>query len=105
MAARSRTFILRSLWPLHISYPQPYYRCHSGDSYEVFGAYHIFSEPLRIPADISYTDLVQDIWTAFVRTGAENSDLAAQGPAYQSMLRLLQDTKWVWPNTMKCQCR
>ncbi|KAJ3743674.1 alpha/beta-hydrolase [Lentinula detonsa] len=80
--------------------PQPYYRCHSGDLYEVFGTYHIFSQPLRIPADISYTDLVQDIWTAFARTGDPNpdlADLAARGPAYQSTLRLLQDTKWVWP--------
>ncbi|KAJ4470222.1 alpha/beta-hydrolase [Lentinula aciculospora] len=80
--------------------PQPYYRCHSGDLYEVFGTYHIFSEPLRIPADISYTNLVQDLWANFARMGDPNPDLAdleARGPAYESTLRLLKETKWVWP--------
>ncbi|KAJ3765978.1 alpha/beta-hydrolase [Lentinula raphanica] len=79
---------------------QPYYRCHSGDLYEVFGTYYIFAEPLRISADISYTNLIQDLWTTFARTGNPNpdlADLAARGPAYQSTLQLLQDTKWVWP--------
>ncbi|KAJ3875320.1 alpha/beta-hydrolase [Lentinula edodes] len=80
--------------------PQPYYRCHSGDLYEVFGTYHLFSEPLRVPADIFYTNLVQDLWTTFARTGDPNpdlADLAARGPAYESTRRLLVDTKWVWP--------
>ncbi|KAJ3771733.1 alpha/beta-hydrolase [Lentinula raphanica] len=80
--------------------PQPYYRCHSGDLYEVFGTYHIFDQPVRVPADISYTNLVQDMWTAFARTGDPNPDLvdlAARGPSFQSTIQLLQDTEWVWP--------
>ncbi|KAJ3755852.1 alpha/beta-hydrolase [Lentinula raphanica] len=80
--------------------PQPYYRCHSGDLYEVFGTYYIFDQHVRISTDISYTNLVQDMWTAFARTGDPNpdiEDLVARGPAYQSTVQLLQDTKWVWP--------
>ncbi|KAF5366642.1 hypothetical protein D9757_011882 [Collybiopsis confluens] len=83
-----------------VGMPQPYYRCHSGDLYEVFGTYHIFSEPVRIPADIFYTNLVQDLWTSFARAGDPNpdkKDLAARGPAYESTLTLLDATNWVWP--------
>ncbi|KAE9404341.1 alpha/beta-hydrolase [Gymnopus androsaceus JB14] len=70
-----------------VGMPQPYYRCHSGDLYEVFGTYHIFAQPVRVPPDIAYTNLVQDLWSAFARTGDPNpnqEDLAAQ-------------TDWIWP--------
>ncbi|KIK54212.1 hypothetical protein GYMLUDRAFT_177628 [Collybiopsis luxurians FD-317 M1] len=78
---------------------QPYYRCHAGDVYEVFGTYYLFDLPIRIPQDVFYTALVQDLWTAFARTGNPNpdqDDLAARGPAYESTLRILRETKWVW---------
>lgn len=52
----------------------PYYRCHSGDLYEVFGTYYIFNQPVRVYADIAYTNAVQDIWTSFAKTGDPNPD-------------------------------
>ncbi|KAF9063200.1 Alpha/Beta hydrolase protein [Rhodocollybia butyracea] len=82
-----------------VGHLQPYYRCHSGDLYEVFGTYYIFDQPVRIQEDISHTALIQDLWTTFARTGNPNpdqADLAARGPAYASTLSILQETKWVW---------
>ncbi|KAF3401238.1 Carboxylesterase 4A [Talaromyces pinophilus] len=52
----------------------PYYRCHSGDLYEVFGTYYIFNQPVRVYADIAYTNAVQDMWTSFAKTGNPNPD-------------------------------
>lgn len=52
----------------------PYYRCHSGDLYEVFGTYYIFNQPVRVYADIEYTNAVQDMWTSFAKTGNPNPD-------------------------------
>ena len=60
-----------------IGEPQtPYYRCHSGDLYEVFGTYYIFNQPVRdVHGDIAYTNAVQDIWTSFAKTGNPNPDM------------------------------
>ncbi|KAL0581782.1 hypothetical protein V5O48_000259 [Marasmius crinis-equi] len=80
--------------------PQPYYICHSSDLYEVFGTYHIFSQPVRVKEDIYYTALVQDMWGAFARTGNPNPDLAylkARGRAYESSLKVLSEGGWTWP--------
>lgn len=52
----------------------PYYRCHSGDLYEVFGTYYIFNQPVRVYGDIAYTNAVQDMWTSFAKTGNPNPD-------------------------------
>lgn len=98
-----------------VGHIQPYYRCHSGDLYEVsfskflliclkqkfqvFGTYYIFDQPVRIPEDIFHTALIQDLWTSFARTGNPNpdqQDLAARGPAYASTLQILKETSWVW---------
>ncbi|KAH8798695.1 alpha/beta-hydrolase [Flagelloscypha sp. PMI_526] len=48
--------------------PPPYYRCHSGDLYDVFNTHHIFSQPVRNKVDIYHTTLLQDIWGAFARS-------------------------------------
>jgi carboxylesterase type B len=67
----------------------PYYRCHSGDLYQVFGTYYIFDQPVRVEEDIYYTNAVQDIWTAFAKTGNPNPDkeyLKVRG--YNSTLEL-----------------
>ncbi|KAL0581783.1 hypothetical protein V5O48_000260 [Marasmius crinis-equi] len=80
--------------------PRPSYLCHSADLYEVFGTYHIYSQPVRVPEDIHYTALVQDLWGAFARSGNPNPDLAylkARGSAYNSTLELLADDGWTWP--------
>lgn len=52
----------------------PYYRCHSGDLYEVFGTYYLFDLPPRVAEDIYYTNAVQDMWASFARTGNPNVD-------------------------------
>ncbi|KAK1222928.1 hypothetical protein PQX77_014205 [Marasmius sp. AFHP31] len=80
--------------------PQPYYICHSSDLYEVFGTYHIFSQPVRMKEDIYYTALIQDMWGSFARTGNPNPDLAylkARGRAYESTLNVLSSSGWTWP--------
>ncbi|KAI0030037.1 carboxylesterase [Vararia minispora EC-137] len=73
----------------------PYYLCHSGDLYEVFGTYYIFSQPIRVSEDVGYTNLVQDMWGAFARTGNPNPSadyLTARG--YASTLEVVQNFSW-----------
>ncbi|GAQ39724.1 hypothetical protein AtubIFM55763_002046 [Aspergillus tubingensis] len=73
----------------------PYYKCHSGDLYEVFGTYYLFDLPVRAPEDIYYTNMVQDMWAAFARRGDPNVDegyLRARG--YFSSLKLME--RWQW---------
>ncbi|QKX53708.1 uncharacterized protein TRUGW13939_00788 [Talaromyces rugulosus] len=74
----------------------PYYRCHSGDIYQVFGTYYIFDQPIRTAADIGHTNLQQDMWGAFARTGDPNPAkeyLRARG--YTDSLALFE--KFHWP--------
>ncbi|KAJ7154146.1 alpha/beta-hydrolase [Mycena filopes] len=76
----------------------PYYRCHSGDLYEVFGTYHIFAQPIRNARDISHTTFIQDLWGAFAASGNPNPPvryLEARG--YQSTLDTLTGSGFVWP--------
>ncbi|PYI01311.1 carboxylesterase [Aspergillus sclerotiicarbonarius CBS 121057] len=73
----------------------PYYRCHSGDLYEVFGTYYLFDLPVRSKEDIYYTNMVQDMWASFARSGNPNIDsdyLRARG--YHSTLQLT--SRWNW---------
>ncbi|OJJ43546.1 hypothetical protein ASPZODRAFT_73964 [Penicilliopsis zonata CBS 506.65] len=74
---------------------QPYYRCHSGDLYQVFGSYYIFDQPIRAPEDIGHTNLQQDLWGAFARTGDPNPEreyLRARG--YHDALALRDEFFW-----------
>ncbi|KAF7335662.1 Carboxylic ester hydrolase [Mycena venus] len=74
----------------------PYYRCHSGDLYEVFGTYHIFDQPVRNTRDISYTTMIQDMWASFARTGNPNPPAAyLKARGYESTLEVL--SRWMWP--------
>ncbi|KAJ7787685.1 alpha/beta-hydrolase [Mycena olivaceomarginata] len=74
----------------------PYYRCHSGDLYEVFGTYHIFDQPIRNVRDIEYTTMIQDMWASFARTGNPNPPHAyLEARGYQSTLDVL--SRWTWP--------
>ncbi|PWY90672.1 carboxylesterase [Aspergillus heteromorphus CBS 117.55] len=82
----------------------PYYRCHSGDLYEVFGTYYLFDQPVRSNEDIYYTNMVQDMWASFARSGnpnVESSYLRARG--YSSTLQLTSRWNWVeyTPNSAK----
>ncbi|KAJ7074030.1 alpha/beta-hydrolase [Mycena amicta] len=73
----------------------PYYRCHSGDLYEVFGTYHIFDQPVRNARDIAYTTMVQDMWSSFARTGNPNPSKAyLKARGYTSTLNALSG--WTW---------
>ncbi|EEB97797.1 hypothetical protein MPER_02810, partial [Moniliophthora perniciosa FA553] len=81
---------------------QPYYACHSGDLYEVFGTYHLFNQPVRVPEDIHFTALIQDMWASFARTGNPNPDkryLEVRGRAYENTLRVFGGggDGWSWP--------
>ncbi|KAJ6014582.1 alpha/beta-hydrolase [Penicillium herquei] len=73
----------------------PYYRCHSGDLYEVFGTYYIFDQPVRVPEDIYYTNAVQDMWGSFARTGNPNVDPAyLRARSYYSTIDFFYGFEW-----------
>ncbi|KAJ5716693.1 hypothetical protein N7493_008604 [Penicillium malachiteum] len=72
-----------------------YYRCHSGDLYEVFGSYYIFDQPVRTPDDIGHTNLQQDMWGSFAWTGNPNPSkeyLKARG--YEGSLAVFEKFSW-----------
>jgi carboxylesterase type B len=74
----------------------PYYRCHSGDIYQVFGTYYTFDQPIRTAADIGHKNLQQDMWGAFARTGDPNPAkeyLRARG--YTDSLALFERFHWL----------
>ncbi|KAL1638684.1 hypothetical protein SLS58_008716 [Diplodia intermedia] len=74
----------------------PYYRCHSGDLYEVFGTYYLFDQPVRVDDDIYFTNAVQDMWGSFARTGNPNVDRAyLEARGYNSTMKLFEG--WEWP--------
>lgn len=51
----------------------PYYKCHSGDLYIVFGTTTMFKMP-RDQQDIPFSQYVLDSWASFARTGNPNPD-------------------------------
>ncbi|KAL0263761.1 hypothetical protein SLS55_002743 [Diplodia seriata] len=74
----------------------PYYRCHSGDLYEVFGTYYLFDQPVRVDDDIYFTNAVQDMWGSFARTGNPNVERAyLEARGYNSTMKLFDG--WTWP--------
>ncbi|CAI7584297.1 unnamed protein product [Penicillium palitans] len=90
-----RTYALSYLNPwgmcsFPVDHPEvPYYKCHSGDLYEVFGTYYLYDQPIRVDDD--------DMWASFARTGNPNVDksyLTARG--YNSTLAFFSD--FVWPS-------
>jgi carboxylesterase type B len=50
----------------------PYYRCHSGDLYLVFGNYQREGRRIRDVDDVPFTQYIMDTWLAFGRTGDPN---------------------------------
>ncbi|KAH7059116.1 Alpha/Beta hydrolase protein [Macrophomina phaseolina] len=74
----------------------PYYRCHSGDLYEVFGTYYLFEQPIRVAEDVYFTNAIQDMWGSFARTGNPNVDKAyLEARDYNSTIELF--SSWKWP--------
>jgi hypothetical protein len=51
----------------------PYYKCHSGELYSVFGTTTLFKHP-RDQDDIPFSQFVVDTWSAFARTGNPNPE-------------------------------
>lgn len=47
----------------------PYYKCHSGDLYYVFGTLVREGAPIRDQQDVPFSQYVLDSWTSFARTG------------------------------------
>ena len=52
----------------------PYYKCHSGELYAVFGTTIPQGKMPRDDEDIPFSQYVLDSWTAFARTGAPNAE-------------------------------
>lgn len=76
----------------------PYYRCHSGELFEVFGSYHLYNQPVRVPEDIYFTNAVQDMWASFARTGNPNVDIEyLEARGYNSTIDLFRSSSWSWP--------
>ncbi|KAI0046806.1 alpha/beta-hydrolase [Auriscalpium vulgare] len=53
----------------------PYLRCHSGELWYVFGSMGQFGTAYRDAQDVTFTQLVMDYWTSFVRTHDPNPDV------------------------------
>lgn len=69
----------------------PYFRCHSGELYEVFGNVAFQGLPFRDEHDLPFEQLVMDAWAAFARTHDPNPDpafLRARG--YANTSRVLE---------------
>jgi carboxylesterase type B len=47
----------------------PFYKCHSGELYEVFGTAALNGKPPRDEDDVPFSQFVVDTWSAFARTG------------------------------------
>ncbi|KAF2787988.1 alpha/beta-hydrolase [Melanomma pulvis-pyrius CBS 109.77] len=66
--------------PITASYPygdtsQPYFRCHSGELYYVFGTLIRQGQPPRDEDDIPFSQYIVDTWTAFGREKDPNPSL------------------------------
>ncbi|KAI5481310.1 hypothetical protein MNV49_004932 [Pseudohyphozyma bogoriensis] len=73
----------------------PYYRCHSGDVYQVFGGYNYYQEPIRTTNDIGHGNLVQDMWGAFARTGNPNPALKyLEAKGYHDSYAVFKNYQW-----------
>lgn len=87
--------------PITAEYPngdpsKPYFRCHSGDLYEVFGNIVFQNLPLRDDYDLPFEQLVVDTWSSFARTFDPNPDpeyLKARG--YSNTTQVIeQEGEW-----------
>lgn len=65
--------------PISPSFPYgdpngPYFKCHSGDLYEVFGSILFNGQPFRDHNDVPFEQFSVDTWSAFARTYDPNPD-------------------------------
>jgi carboxylesterase type B len=54
----------------------PFYKCHSGELYIVFGTTVSQGRPLRDADDVPFSQYIVDTWSAFARTGDPTPDAA-----------------------------
>ncbi|VDC04539.1 unnamed protein product [Peniophora sp. CBMAI 1063] len=74
----------------------PYYKCHSGELFETFGTFNFFDLPPRSDKDVPFTNLIQDLWGAFARTGTPNPSRAYL--SVRNFTSTLSATHgWTWP--------
>lgn len=74
----------------------PYFRCHSGDLYEVFGNVAFQGLPFRDEYDLPFEQLVVDAWSSFARTYDPNPDPAfLEARGYSSTASILErEGRW-----------
>lgn len=69
----------------------PYYKCHSGELYYVFGTAMRQGRPPRDQHDVPFSQYLLDTWTAFGRTRDPNPDLGfLRARAYANTSRVVQ---------------
>ncbi|KAJ4392107.1 hypothetical protein N0V93_005729 [Gnomoniopsis smithogilvyi] len=69
----------------------PYFKCHSGDLYEVFGNIVFQNLPLRDEYDLPFEQLVVDTWSSFARTFDPNPDPAfLEARGYSNTTQILE---------------
>jgi hypothetical protein len=54
----------------------PFYKCHSGELYAVFGTTVRQGRPIRDQDDVPFSQYIVDTWSAFARTGDPTPDSA-----------------------------
>lgn len=88
--------------PVSADYPygdpsQPYFKCHSGDLYEVFGTILFNNQPLRDENDIPFEQFTVDTWSSFARTFDPNPDPAyLEARGYTNTTQVLEESgQWV----------
>lgn len=76
---------------------QPYFKCHSGDVYEVFGTILFNNQPFRDDNDVPFEQFAVDTWVAFARTFDPNPDLAyLEARGYTNTTEVVKETgQWV----------
>ncbi|KAK0741098.1 cholinesterase-like protein [Schizothecium vesticola] len=75
----------------------PYFRCHSGELYYVFGNLARQGLPWRDEGDLPFSQLVLDLFSSFIRTGNPNPEggyLATRG--YEGTRRRLEEVDGGW---------
>lgn len=92
--------------PITASHPygdpsKPYFCCHSGDLYEVFGNIAFQGLPFRDEFDLPFEQMVLDSWAAFARTYNPNPDQAfLQARGYTNTSAILK-AKGTWEPATK----
>ncbi|KAF7313860.1 Cholinesterase [Mycena chlorophos] len=70
----------------------PYFRCHSGDLYFVFGTLGQASQPFRDDFDLPFSQVITDSWGSFARTFNPNPSSAfLEARGYTNTTKVLEE--------------